>query len=326
MIKISVSVEGLSFEIEYGNEKPKRNKGKSLLDFPDEYVVIDIETTGLSPEFDEIIEVCGLRVLNSKIVDKYCTLVKPRSEIPGFIERLTGITNDMVQNAPSIETVLLEFINFIGTSTLVAHNSHFDINFLYDYYLGISNLEFKNDFVDVLRISRKVYPELINHRLATLAAHLGTPYDHGHRALEDCLICNEVFLACKKHALERKLDIKHNHKHKLDPESILPETTKFDTGHPLFGKVCVFTGTLDKFIRKDAMQVVVNLGGSCKDNVTKHTNYLIMGAQDYSKFSDGEKSNKTKKAEQLILAGHDLAIITEDVFYDIIFDYALTNI
>ena len=94
-------------------EKTRTNKGTSLLDFPDSYIIIDIETTGLDPIYDEIIEITALKVNQDKIVDTFTTLIKPTKPINPFITELTGITNDMVENSPSITDVLPIFLTFI---------------------------------------------------------------------------------------------------------------------------------------------------------------------------------------------------------------------
>ena len=99
--------------------------------------------------------------------------------------------------------------------------------------------------------------------------------------------------------------------------TVIVETKKT---HPLYGKVCVFTGKLELMSREQAAQLVVNLGGTCGNGVTKKTNYLILGNNDYcSTIKDG-KSSKQKKAEQLILSGQDLQIIPEDVFYELVLE------
>ena len=87
---------------------------------------------------------------------------------------------------------------------------------------------------------------------------------------------------------------------------------------PLYGKVCVFTGKLDTLTRKDAAQLVADLGGICADGVTKKTNFLIMGTNEYCPTIVGGKSTKQKKAESLILKGADLQILTENVFLDML--------
>jgi DNA polymerase-3 subunit epsilon len=104
----------------------------------------------------------------------------------------------------------------------------------------------------------------------------------------------------------------------LSANDITTENTDFDITHPLYQKVCVFTGTLDKMLRKDAMQIVVDLGGICDDNITSRTNFLILGNNDYSPLVKDGKSNKQKKAEKLKLDGNDIEIISESVFYDIV--------
>jgi len=101
-------------------------------------------------------------------------------------------------------------------------------------------------------------------------------------------------------------------------KDIQASTTDFDVTSPIFEKMFVFTGTLERMTRKEAMQLVVDRGGLCGDAVNKKTNFLVLGNNDYcSTIKDG-KSTKQKKAEQLKLAGCDIEIISENVFYDMI--------
>lgn len=104
--------------------RQRDSKGKSLLNFPSDYVVIDIETTGLDPLYDEIIEVSAVRYIDNVMSDRYVSLVKPENPISDFIANLTGITNDMVSNSQPIETVLPQFLDFVGSNPLVGHNIH----------------------------------------------------------------------------------------------------------------------------------------------------------------------------------------------------------
>lgn len=101
-------------------------------------------------------------------------------------------------------------------------------------------------------------------------------------------------------------------------KDITTQNTFFDESHPIYGKVCCFTGTLESMQRKDAMQLVVDLGGSCSDSVTKKTNYLILGNTDYCSNVKGNKTSKTLKAEKAKLSGQDIEIISENVFLDMI--------
>ena len=109
----------------------ERNKGKHVTDFPCDYTVVDIETTGLSPDKCEIIEISALKVRNDEIVDTFSTLIKPSKRIDPFIVRLTGITDEMVAEAPKIRAVLPAFMEFVAEDFILGHNVNFDINFIY---------------------------------------------------------------------------------------------------------------------------------------------------------------------------------------------------
>ena len=105
-------------------------RGLSLLNWIVDFTVIDIETTGLVTDYDEIIELSALRVRNNIVSDSYSVLVKPSYEIDDFIAELTGITNEMLVHERSIEEVISDFYNFIGSDILLGHNLGFDIKFI----------------------------------------------------------------------------------------------------------------------------------------------------------------------------------------------------
>lgn len=298
-------------------------KGKSLLEFPDNYVVIDIETTGLDPTVDEIIEISAIKLQDNNIVDKFSRLIKPTLSISDFISSLTGITSNMLTEKPTIENSLPEFIEFVGTSILVGHNVNFDINFIYDASMKYLDKPFSNDFIDTMRIAKILYPEMKHHRLSDLMELYNIEEDEQHRALPDCQITNNVFLKEKEVVLERYENIadfkkRPAKKYMRAADILASEDIEFDESHPLYGKLCVFTGTLEKMVRKNAMQCVVNCGGSVGDSVTKSTNYLILGNNDYCTTIKDGKSSKQKKAEALRLKGNDIEIISENVFYDML--------
>lgn len=301
-----------------------RDKGNSIIDFPNNYIIVDIETTGLSSEWDSIIEVAAIEINNGEVVKKYQSFVEFEDELPKFIIELTGITNDMLKGAPSAQEVITEFSDFIGDKIIVGYNVNFDINFLYDYFKLILDKDLKNDYIDCLRISRKLFPEEKHHRLKDMVELLDIQVDTEHRALSDCETTKNVF-----EKLYNKVIEKYNNtsdfictfqkKYKsLNANDITTTNNEFDTTHPLYGKKCVFTGTLEKMIRQEAMQIVVDLGGEVQNNVNKETNYLILGNNDYCPSLKGEKSSKQKKAESLLIKGQDIAIIPENVFYDMI--------
>lgn len=193
-----------------------------------------------------------------------------------------------------------------------------DGNFLYDNLLNYYQIELKNNFVDVMRIAKRALPELAHHRQIDIAKYYNVNIDIAHRAEADCRVCKECFDALKKDIEERNIDISiKSFSHKgISAKDISTEKTEFDIEHPLYGKVCAFTGTREKMQRKEAMQIMADLGGIPGDGVTKKTNYLILGNNDYSKTIKDGKSTKQKKAKKLILEGADLQIISEQVFYD----------
>lgn len=306
-------------------KKDRPYKGLSVMDLPENYCCIDIETTGFMPNYDEIVEICGIKVRSGKIVENYSTLIKPIKPIDSFITELSGVTNEMLEGQPRIEEVAIDFYNFLSDEILLGHNTHFDINFLYDAFEKILNKPLRNNFIDLMRISRHLFQDFKNHKLATIAKELGVNTEVRHRAEADCITTIKCLEECRAYIDENEIDIYtlfrqgKNGRVKLRADSIVSETTDFDPEHPLYYKVCVFTGALEKMVRKEAMQAVVNVGGKCKDNVSRDVNLLILGNNDYcSTIKDG-KSSKQKKAEGLILKGHDLQIIPEDVFYELLF-------
>ena len=144
-------------------------KGKSLIEIPNKYIAFDIETTGLDSMYDEIIEIGAIKIEDGKEIETFSTLIKPEYEIDEFITELTGITNEMVMDAPKIGEVLPKFMDFIKDSVILGHNINFDINFIYDNLINEDMKPITNDFVDTLRLSRRLLPELKHHRLSDLA-------------------------------------------------------------------------------------------------------------------------------------------------------------
>lgn len=173
-------------------------KGKSLLSFTDDYVLLDIETTGLSPKENDIIEIGAIRVRNNKIVDEYSSLIKIGYELPSFITKITGITDEMLEDGKDISIVLRELVDFIGDDIMIGHNVNFDINFIYDKCEKYINHKFNNDFIDTMRIARRVLPDIQNYKLGTLANYFNIDYHNAHRGLNDVMITYEVYNNLRK--------------------------------------------------------------------------------------------------------------------------------
>lgn len=161
-------------------------KGKCLTSFPRSFTCIDIETTGLSPQYDDIIEISGIKVENGKTVSTFSETINIERPLPPFITALTGITDKELQKSNCAENVLNRFCTFVGGDILLGHNVNFDINFLYDNCLNKTGILFENDFVDTLKIGKRLLPQLKHHKLDDLAAYYDIPPRTLHRALGDC--------------------------------------------------------------------------------------------------------------------------------------------
>ena len=178
-------------------------KGKSLIEDLNNYTVVDIETTGMSWNFSKILEISALKVRNKEITEEFSELINPHEPIPYFIKNLTGITDEMVCDALELDEVLLKFKDFLREDIIVGHNVNFDVNFLYDNFLNVLNNPMQNNFVDTLRISRKLLPELKHHKLDNLTQYYNIKARDKHRALNDCVLTNNVYIDMCKTVYEK---------------------------------------------------------------------------------------------------------------------------
>ena len=161
----------------------------------DKFVVFDLETTGLSPVDSKIIEIGAVKLENGVITDRFSTFVNPGIPIPLRIEMLTHISDEMVKDAPSIESALPDFLKFVSGAVLVAHNAAFDVGFLKENVkkLGLQAGPFT--YIDTLGIARSLLSHLSNFRLDTVAKELGVPLNNHHRAVNDAECTGEVFIS-----------------------------------------------------------------------------------------------------------------------------------
>jgi DNA polymerase III subunit epsilon len=162
----------------------------------DTLVVLDFETTGLSPERgDRAIEIGAVLLEQGKITARFSELMNPGFKVSGFIEEYTGISNAMLRNAAPCEEVMARFADFIGQHKLLAHNAAFDRRFL-DAELSRIDSDYSGDFCCSLLIARRLYPDAPNHRLATLVRYKALPLAGTfHRALADAQMTAHLWLA-----------------------------------------------------------------------------------------------------------------------------------
>jgi len=160
------------------------------------FVVFDLETTGAKAPPCRVTEIGAFRVKNGAIVEEYQTLVNPETPIPPFITGLTGISDRMVKSAPKFNEIAADFLDFIGNSVLVAHNSHFDMRFL-NHEIGKihENYRLANPSLCTVRLSRRLNQNIVeNHRLKTLAEHYRVALVNHHRAGDDARATAHIFI------------------------------------------------------------------------------------------------------------------------------------
>lgn len=169
-------------------------KGRMLTEYVSDYVVFDLETTGINCSFDQIVEISGVKVIGGKVKDSFSTLVNPGMPIPWQASRVNGITDDMVEDAPYMEEVLGDFFEFIGDLVLVGHNiCSFDMKFIYRESEKLFGKYPDNDYIDTLVLSRHMLPELEHHKLGDLTEYFGLENEDAHRALGDAAVNQKIF-------------------------------------------------------------------------------------------------------------------------------------
>lgn len=156
------------------------------------FIAVDVETTGFSATEDEIIEIGAVKICDGEVVDRFHTLVNSDKDIPNYIEKLTGISNEMVSDAPNIKAVMKEFCTFAGDTVLVAHNAKFDIRFL-QAGAEQAGIYYCPAYIDTVMLCRYVYPEFPNYKLDTVCAELSIETGCSHRAMDDATACGMIF-------------------------------------------------------------------------------------------------------------------------------------
>lgn len=170
------------------------NTGKKYSKYVKDYCVFDLETTGISPNYDSVVEISAVKVIGGEVVDEYTTLVNPHRPIPYGASHVNGITDDMVKDAPDFEVALKEFLDFAGDLVLVGHNiGSFDMKFLYRDAMSFWGKTVGNDFIDTLYLSRACLPQLHHHTLTDLADIFNIDTKGAHRALNDCRMNQQVY-------------------------------------------------------------------------------------------------------------------------------------
>ena len=278
----------------------KRNRyidGKLLLAYPDNYTVLDIETTGLSPQNDYITEISAIKYRNNRRVDEFSSLVKPELSIPYYITRLTGINDAMVADAPAIDEVILCFMDFLADDIIAGYNVGFDLSFIAENLAGHYAKRLANDYVDVMKLAQNELPFLGRYKQTAVAEYFNIATAGAHRALVDCNICNGCYQKLADYLLplqQREL-------------AIVPSFRRL---RPLADKNIVLLGSFDGLYLKNLQEILTALGASVAYHVTAASDMVIVGTADASVCGGAD----LQRAVSMKNAGKNIYILKEDVF------------
>ncbi|MDY0151191.1 MAG: helicase C-terminal domain-containing protein [Candidatus Cloacimonas sp.] len=184
-------------------EKQEIQSPKAVFAFEDlEIVAVDIETTGLSAERDEIIEIAAIRFVGGEIVGRFDSFVKPRGKVPKFIEYLTHISSADLKSAPPVKDVLQDFCKFLGNSIVVGHNIPFDLGFINHNLVRSGSFPLINKNWDTVEIAKIYLPTTTDHKLSSMVAHFAIELNNAHRADADAIATGKLFFALTEHILQ----------------------------------------------------------------------------------------------------------------------------
>ena len=276
--------------------------GKLLVGYPDDYTVLDIETTGLNPQNDYITEISAIKYRNNRRVDEFSSLVKPDFSIPYYITRLTGIDDAMVADAPAIDEVILSFMDFLADDIIAGYNVGFDLSFIAENLAGYYAKRLANNYVDVMKLAQNELPFLGRYKQTAVAEYFNIATAGAHRALVDCNICNGCYQKLKELAVAD---------YRLPPqqrELVLAQSAS--SLKPLADKQIVLLGSFDSLYVKNVWEILTALGASVAQHVTASADMVIVGTADAS-VCDGAD---LQLAISMKSAGKNIYILKEDVF------------
>lgn len=323
-IEIDTAMSDIKKSVEHTAETITKNKKsvvtktllhlKTITDYKNfkNYIILDVETTGLDRDFDKIIEIGMLKVENGIITDRYETLVNPCIHIPSAASNVNGIYDKDVFDAPIIEDIIGTVSNFIDNFSIVGHNTNFDIAFI-AREMNENGIEKHLYYYDTISICKDISLPVPNHKLETVMKYFEIKETQTHRAIDDA----EVTLAVLQKCIALKLEL---HERSLAEKREKKKATEAIrerkySASPLYNVGFVFTGDFEND-RDDMMRDLKSVGGLVKDRVSKNSRYLVKGNID--DLPDWALERKYEKALDLSEAGGDIDIISEDEFYELI--------
>lgn len=285
--------------------------------FIDQYIVIDIETTGFSRADSQIIEIAANLYQGTKCAARFHTYVNPGIPIPPKITRLTGISDADVAKSPKIDKVKPELLRFLEDIPLVGHNiKSYDIPFL-EEKLGV---KFQNPIYDTLVMAKCAFPDLPTYKLSYLNEFLNLGGTEYHRAAADVAITSRLYQVCKAPECHKVAISK-----RLIDDTLATSSNSFcsdwqaqDVKTGLTGKNICFTGEIS-VSRTRAQELAKSAGATIKSGVSRKLDYLVVGIQDKRVVGETGQSNAQRHAAELIENGNTkLKVINEAEFLELL--------
>lgn len=229
------------------NPEAEQNTGHKDMVSELEIVAVDIETTGLSAERDEIIEIAAIKFKGGVITGRFDSFVKPKGKVPKFIEYLTHISPADLKSAPPVKDVLKDFCEFVGNGIIVGHNIPFDLGFINTYLVRGGGFPLINKSWDTAEIARIYLPTTTDHKLSSMVAHFGIKLENAHRADADAIATGELFYALTRHILAhynfitnaRLMDMSGQARMEGSLHEYLRQIVQFQRGSAITGKPIV---------------------------------------------------------------------------------------
>lgn len=279
------------------------NKWSTITALSD-YVVLDLETTGLNPKKEKIIEIGIMKISEGVKIREFSSLVNPGKHISSRITKITGITDPELAEAPVFLDICEKVKDFIGDSLVVGHNITFDLSFLESEFAACG-IRIGYIYLDTLALSKKAFPSFKDHKLSTLITELNLSDGQSHRALDDVYCTYALFKKiCDRYSDRPLMDAIFSCCTPIETYDIAP------TDHPLSGLSFVLTGTFT-FTYSAVQRLISAAGGTFTKNISDDTDYLVYGFQDELSGDPDAYEFMLEKASSMKNQGKKIQVINE---------------
>ncbi|RGB46355.1 DNA polymerase III subunit epsilon [Streptococcus gallolyticus] len=268
------------------------------------YVALDVETA--NAKRNSICSIGLAKFVDGKLIETFYSLINPQDEFNKINISIHGIKPEDVINSPSFPEILPKIIEFIDNNTIIAHSASFDIGVINAVYKKYNLKQDEFNYVCTYKLAKRLLPNLISYKLSYLSNYFNIELEH-HQALSDAIAVGLIFNELTKLDNNNTLYIAKNGYNNIVVKD-----------NELSGYTFTFTGKLLYYTRAEASHIVMSHGANVEKNVTRKTNCLVVGEQDFKVVGEDGYSAKMKKAVSLLESGQQIEILTENDFIKLI--------